>query len=157
MTLAKPVCVRKFSRVIVMSKKFLVAWAATFLAWMVGSIVVHGLLLHRDYAQLPNLFRPEEEAQKLMPIMILAHVIMSGAYVRICVRGLSAGSWLLQGLQFGATVSLLTVVPTYMIYYVVQPMPGWHVFKQILFDGSLIVLLGAVPAFVYRQSINTSR
>jgi hypothetical protein len=46
---------------------------------------------------------------------------------------------------------LLTVVPTYMIYYVVQPMPGDTVIKQIVFDGVLVIVLGVVAAFAYRR------
>lgn len=134
-----------------MNKKFVVAWLVTFVAWMVGSFVVHGALLHADYAKLPNLFRPEAEAQQYFPLMILAHVIMAGAFAWVYSRGLEAKPWLGQGLRFGLVIALLTVVPTYMIYYVVQPMPGLHVVKQITFDGVLIVILGAVVAFLYRH------
>lgn len=49
-----------------------------------------------------------------------------------------------QGVRFGVVIALLTVVPTYMIYYVVQPMPSMHVVKQIIFDGILMVLLGVM-------------
>ena len=49
-----------------------------------------------------------------------------------------------------AFVSLLTTVPLYMIYFVVQPMPGNVVVKQIIFDGTLNILLGLVVAFMYR-------
>ena len=38
----------------------------------------------------------------------------------------------------------------YMIYYVVQPMPGAHVVKQIVFDGILVLVLGAIVAYLYR-------
>jgi hypothetical protein len=38
----------------------------------------------------------------------------------------------------------------YMIYYVVQPMPGDLVVKQIVFDTVLNVILGIVAAFMYR-------
>jgi hypothetical protein len=51
-------------------------------------------------------------------------------------------------------VALLTIVPTYMIYYVVEPMPGMSVVKQIVFDGILVTLLGAIVAFMYRPSAN---
>jgi hypothetical protein len=40
-----------------------------------------------------------------------------------------------------------------MIYYVVQPMPGLHVVKQIVFDGILILILGVIAAFIYRQAV----
>jgi hypothetical protein len=134
-----------------MNKKFLVAWIVIFIAWMAGSFVVHGVLLHDDYAKLPNLFRPEADAQKYFPLMILAHVILSGALVWIYTRGVEAKQWLAQGLRFGVAIALLTIVPTYMIYYVVQPMPGLHVVKQIAFDGTLMLVLGAIVAFIYRR------
>lgn len=134
-----------------MNKKFLIAWLVVFIAWMVGSFVVHGALLHDDYAGLPNLFRTEADAQGHFPLMILAHVILSGAFVWIYSRGVEDTPWLPQGIRFGVAVALLTVVPTYMIYYVVQPMPGAMAVKQIVFDGILIVLLGAIVAFLYRR------
>jgi hypothetical protein len=134
-----------------MNKKFAIAWLAIFVAWMIGSFIVHGTLLHADYAKLPNLFRPEADAQQYFPLMIVAHVIMSGAFVWIYSRGVEAKPWLGQGIRFGLVVALLTVVPTYTIYYVVQPMPGVHVLKQIVFDGVLLLVLGAVVAFLYRD------
>jgi hypothetical protein len=140
-----------------MNKKFAIAWLSIFVVWMFGSFIVHGLLLHDDYAKLPNLFRPEADAQQYFPLMILAHVIMAGAFAWIYARGVEAKPWLGQGIRFGVVVALLTVVPTYMIYYVVQPMPGMSVVKQMVFDGALLLVLGAVAAFLYRNSVTASR
>ena len=75
---------------------------------------------------------------------------MSGAFVWIYSRGAEAKPWLAQGLRFGVAIALLTVVPTYAIYYAVQPMPGMLVIKQIVFDSLLILILGAAVAFLYR-------
>ena len=133
-----------------MNKQFLIAWVVIFVAWFLGSYVVHGVLLHDDYARLQNLFRSESEAQAFFPLMILAHVILSGAFVWIYSRGVEAKPWPAQGIRFGFAIALLTVVPTYLIYYVVQPMPGATVAKQIVFDGILMLILGLVAAFVYR-------
>lgn len=134
-----------------MNSKFAIAWLATFVVWMLGSFIVHGTLLQADYARLPNLFRPETDAQQYFPLMILAHVIMAGAFVWVYSHGREAKPWLGQGIRFGFVIALLTVVPTYMIYYVVQPMPGLHVVKQIVFDGVLLLVLGTVVAFFYRN------
>src|SRR5437867_2928508 len=134
-----------------MNKKLIIAWIVIFVAWMCGSFVVHGVLLHDEYARLTNLFRPEADAQKYFPLMILAHVILAGAFVWVYSRGVEAKPWLGQGIRFGAAIALLTVVPTYIIYYVVQPMPAIHVVKQIVFDGVLLLILGAVAAFLYRN------
>jgi len=134
-----------------MNKKYALTWLVTFVVWMAGSFVVHGTLLQADYAKLPNLFRPEADAQQYFALMLLAHVILAGAFTWIYARGVEARPWFGQGLRFGLMIALLTVVPTYTIYYVVQPMPGMHVVKQIVFDGVLMLVLGVVTAFMYRD------
>ena len=134
-----------------MGKRFLITWLSIFVLWMIGSFIVHGSLLYADYASLPNLFRPEADAQSYFPLMILAHVIVSGAFVWIYSRGVEDKPWLMQGVRYGIAVALLTIVPTYIIYYVVQPMPGATVVRQIVFDGLLIVALGVVVGFAYRD------
>jgi len=134
-----------------MNKRFLIAWIVLFIAWFLGSFVVHGVLLHNDYSALPNLFRKEADAQNFFPLMLLAHVFLSGAFVWIYARGVEARPWLGQGLRYGVAVVFLTTVPLYLIYYVVQPMPGATVAKQIVFDGILVLILGAIVAFMYRR------
>lgn len=136
-----------------MNKKFFIAWFLIFVAWMLGSFVVHGVLLNGDYMQLTNLFRPEADAQQLFGWMILAHIILAGAFVWIYVQGAQSKPWLPQCIRFGVAVALLTIVPSYMIYYVVQPMPGVLVVKQMLFDGILLIILGLIVAALYRQPI----
>jgi hypothetical protein len=135
-----------------MNKRFLIAWVVLFVAWFIGSFVVHGVLLRGDYLQLTSLFRAESDAQKYFPLMFLAHVFLSGAFVWIYARGVEAKPWVAQGVRFGIAVALLTIVPTYMIYFAVQPMPASVLIKQILFDGILMVILGMIVAWLYRGS-----
>ena len=134
-----------------MNRRFVLAWLAVFIGWMAGSILVHGTLLYDDYSRLPHLFRPEADAQGYFPLMLLAHAIMAGAFVWIYTRGVENTSWPQQGLRFGLAVALLGVVPTYLIYYVVQPLPGSLVIQQIVYDAILVILLGLLVAWFYRR------
>jgi hypothetical protein len=135
-----------------MSKRFLVAWVVMFVAWMVEGFVVHGLLLSANYLTLPQLFRAQADAQGYFGWMLLAHVLVAGAYVWIYERGISPDRpWLGQGLRFGIAVAVLTAVPTYLIYYAVQPLPGALVVKQIVLDAIGIVILGVIVAWLYRR------
>jgi len=138
-----------------MNKRFFIAWIVIFVAWMAGSFVVHGVLLHDDYTKLSGLFRSEADSQTYFPLMILAHVILAGAFAWIYSRGVEAKPWLPQGIRFGLAIAALTIVPTYIIYYVVQPMPGALVVKQIVFDGILILILAVIAAFIYRRPAQT--
>jgi len=135
-----------------MNKKLIVAWIVIFVAWLMGSFVIHGVLLRPDYMQLTSLFRSDGDQQQYFPFMILAHVILSGAFAWIYARGAEAKPWLAQGLRYGVAVALLTSVPTYMIYFVVQPMPGNVVVKQIVFDSALMIILGTIAAWLYRDA-----
>jgi hypothetical protein len=133
-----------------MDKRFLVAWIIVFVVWMVGSFLVHGVLLAPGYRGVPELFRADADAQRHFPFMLLAHAIMAGALVWIYARGVEDAPWTGQGLRFGLAVALLTAVPWYLIYYAVQPMPGTIVARQIVYDTVLTLLLGLVVAYLYR-------
>jgi hypothetical protein len=135
-----------------MNKKFLISWLVVFVAWMAGSFVVHGVLLGNDYADATYLFRSDEESQNYMHFMLLAHVIMAGAFVWIYQRGSEDKPWLAQGARYGAAIALLAPIPTYMIYYVVQPMPVELSIQQAVYDSALVVLLGILTAFLNRPA-----
>ena len=77
--------------------------------------------------------------------------MMAGALVWIYSRGVDARPWGGQGLRFGIAVALLSVTPWYIIYYVIQPIPGTTVLKQIVCDSALVILLSLITAFLYRR------
>lgn len=131
-----------------MNKKFLVAWLVLFILYMAGGMIIHGVILHADY-EATGLMRPAAEAQEKMPLMILAHVLMAGAFTWIYARGVENKPWLGQGLRFGLAIAVL-FVPIYIIYYVVQPTPGALAAKQIVLDTIMTLVLGAAVAFLYR-------
>jgi hypothetical protein len=133
-----------------MNRKFIIAWIVILIVWFLGSFLVHGVLLGADYKALGALFRTDADAQQYFPVMILAHVFLAGAFTWIYARGVEAKPWLGQGVRFGVAVAFLTTIPTYLIYYVVQPMPAAVVAKQIVFDGLLMVILGVIAGWLYR-------
>jgi hypothetical protein len=134
-----------------MGKRFVVAWIAVFVAWMAGSFLIHGTLLRDEYAALGSLFRPEAESGALFPFMLLAHVILAGAFVWIYARGVAETPWAGQGLRFGLAIACVSAIPMYTIYYVVQPMPGTLAVRQIVYDGLLLLALGLLVAWLYRD------
>ena len=131
-----------------MNKKFLVAWLVLFILYFAGGGLIHGVLLHDDYAAT-GLMRSEEDAKELFYLMVLAHVLMAGAFVWIYARGVENRPWLGQGLRYGLASAVLTV-PLFIIYYVVQPTPGDLAVKQVVLETIMALILGAAVAFLYR-------
>jgi hypothetical protein len=120
---------------------FVMAWALSF--------VVHGILLGADYSVTAGM-RPPAEAQKLILFIILAQALFGIAFAWIYVQGKEDKPWLAQGLRFGIAVAFLTVIPTYLIYHVVTPVPLALALKQIAFDSVRVVLMGVVLAWINR-------
>jgi hypothetical protein len=135
-----------------MNKKFLVSWVIVFIVWMVGSFLLHGMLLGDTYATMTNMMRPDAEQEAMMHYMLLAHILMAGGFVWIYQRGVEDKPWFQQGLRFGIAVAILAPVPTYMIYYTVQQTPGDLAIKQIIGDSIVVIIVALVAAFLNREA-----
>ena len=134
-----------------MDKRFVLAWVVVFVLWMLAGFVVHGTLLGADYARLGSLFRPPEEAKGYIGFLLLAHALMAGAFVWIYRQGVVDKPFLGQGVRYGIAVAFLTAIPTYLIYYAVQPLGRRLVLKQIVLDSIVTVILGVVVAWLHRD------
>ncbi len=107
------------------------------------AIVGRRLFRHRGHAAAG-------EAQKLVGFIILAQALFGIAFAWIYVQGKEDKPWLAQGIRFGIAVAFLTVIPTYLIYHVVTPVPLVLAIKQIVFDTIRVVLMGMVLAWINR-------
>lgn len=93
---------------------------------------------------------------ELFHLMVIAHVLLAGGFVWIYQRGTEAKPWLAQGVRYGLAIAVLAPIPTYLIYYVVQPMPGDLVVRQIIGETVLCVVLGIIVAFLNKPAVSDS-
>src|SRR5882672_4124412 len=130
-----------------MSKKCIISAAVMFvMAWAL-SFVVHGWLLAADYAVTAGM-RPPAEAQQIIGYLILAQALFGIAFAWVYVQGREDKPWLAQGIRFGIAIAFLTVIPTYLIYHVVTPVPLALAIKQIAYDTVRVLLMGVVVAWI---------
>jgi len=135
-----------------MDRKFIVTTVVVFVVWMLGSFVVHGLWLGPTYETMTNMMRPIAEQEAMMHFMLIAHLLMSGAFVWIYQRGNEEKPWLQQGLRFGIAIALLVPIPTFMIYYTVQQTPGTLAISQSIGDSVLVIVVALVTAFLNKKA-----
>jgi len=132
-----------------MGGRFWISVVVMFVLCLATGFVVHGMLLHGDYSQLPNLLRTEADSQGYFGWMLLADALMGFGFTWIYVKGREAGKQpLSQGLRFGLAIAVLMTIPMYLIYYAVQPWPGAVVVKQIVYDGIGVLVKGVVVALI---------
>lgn len=135
-----------------MNKRFVISVVVLFVASMLLGFVVHGWLLAADYMKLQGtLFRSAADSQAHFQYMLAAHLCIAIGLTWIYRAGRDARPWLGQGVRFGLAVAVLTTIPTYLIYFAVQPTPSDLVAKQIVFDCISMVLMGIVTAAVNRD------
>jgi hypothetical protein len=134
-----------------MNRKFAISSVVMFVIAMGLGFFVHGVLLHGDYAKLPNVMRPPAEVQAKMPLMVLAYISFAVAFTWIYLKGKEDKPWLAQGTRYGLAIAFLTAVPTFLIYHVVSQFPFDLAIKQIVLDSITMIVMGIVLAWLNRE------
>ena len=129
-----------------MTKRFWLSFIVLFVVSMLLDFLIHGWHLHAAYQALPNLYRSDADSQHYFGWMLVAHALIAYAFVWIYLRGREDKPWLGQGLRFGFLIAVLSLIPTFLIYYVVQPMPAALVAQQILLGTLACLIEGIVVA-----------
>jgi len=131
-----------------MNSRFVMSAVVMAVMSLLLGFVVHGWLLAPEYKALGALFRPDAEQMSFFGFMIAAHVLIGIGFTWIYRMGREAKPFLGQGVRFGLAVAVLSVIPIYLIYYAVQPMPGNVVAKQIVFGTITAVVMAIVCAWI---------
>src|SRR5262245_34949129 len=97
--------------------------AAGVVAWIVDSVygfLVFGLLLDRQFAQFPGVFRTFDEVNAMLPLMFGASFVAFQAIAYIFAKGHDGGAGLTEGVRFGLVLAVYGLfgisVPSYVIY-----------------------------------------
>jgi uncharacterized BrkB/YihY/UPF0761 family membrane protein len=130
-----------------MNKQFIISVVVLFIVTMILGFIVHGQLLNEAY-QASGMFRSDEDSQNYFHYMLLAHLFMAIGLTWVYRMGTQDKPWLQQGIRFGLAIAVLITIPTYMIYYAVQPLPAALVHQQLIYDSIAMVLVGITAAFV---------
>ena len=133
-----------------MRKRFWIQVLVLFVLAMALDALLHGVLLKGRYDALGGLYRPDADQQRHLPWMLLAHLVYAFAFVWIYRHGHEERPWLTQGLRYGFAVALIAQIPTYLIYYAVQPLPGDLVAQQSFLGTAAVLLEGGVGAGMTR-------
>lgn len=133
-----------------MDKRFWISGLVLTIAAGLCGFVIHGLLLHADYAALGPVMRSDEDSAKYMfPWMILADVAYGFGITWVFRQGWTPGrSAIGQGLRCGLAVAMVSTIPMFLIYYAVEPLPGMLVCKQLAFSTVQMLLLGVLAGLL---------
>jgi hypothetical protein len=129
-------------------KKLVPTIIVVFIVANVFGFLIHAILLKPDYLPIAGYYRPM--GQEKMLFISLAYLSFAIGSVWVYAKGVEDKSWLEQGIRFGIAMWLVLAVPSFLIAYAVQPVPGMLVLKQVVFEGADKILLGILTAALYR-------
>jgi hypothetical protein len=121
-----------------------------FLIWFGGTYVVNGMLI--DWSSIAQTFRPWNEELRLFPVLIGADLLLSASIVWFYAHLKEPKPWPAQGLIYGLRVSLFVIVPMYARNFVAAPETVKMLVQQLVFLTLLMMLIGAVVGFLYRDA-----
>jgi len=132
-----------------MGMRFWISGVVMTIAAAALGFVVHGVLLAGDYHALGAIMRTDEDSAHYLQWMLLADAAIGFGITWIYRQGYTASkSALGRGLRCGIAVALVSVIPMFLIYYAVEPLPGMLVIKQECFSLVEMLLLGAIVALL---------
>jgi hypothetical protein len=126
--------------------RFVISVIVIFVLSMGFGFLIHEILLKADYDQVRQLFRSEEDGKAHFIYLVLGQLIFSIGFVWIYNKGKEAKPFFEQGLRYGIAIAILTSIPTFLVYYAIQPLPSALVMKQIIFDSIGVIVRGIVVA-----------
>ena len=134
-----------------MDRKFVLAALGAFVVAFVLGFFFHGVLLFREYDALKAVYRGPELKPALFALLIVAQLIMATAMTAIYRFGKQDRPFLGQGVRFGLLVACASVIPCYLIGYVVTNIPPALAIKQIVLETVTVATMGIVIAWFYRE------
>ena len=136
-----------------MNKHFVLSVVVVFVVAIILGGTIHHVLLGQEYMKIAQLYRAPGDAQQYFPFMIAAHIVMAIGWTWVYRIGRENKPWLGQGVRFGLAIAVLCTIPTYLIYFAVQPLPSDLVAMQIVLDTIGSVILGIVVAAMNRDPL----
>ncbi len=133
-----------------MVKRIVLAVIVVFVAWVVMDFVIHGVLLMPTYEETAELWRPQEEMQKFMPLMHVKTLLISVCFVLL--YGLLVDKKnLATGIKYGVILGLMFGISMGLGSYSYSPIP--LMLAVSWFAGVLVemVTAGAIVGAVVKK------
>jgi len=129
--------------------RYVLASAIVFVYFFLIEYVFHGLILSGWYNEALHLLRPEAEATRYFPWMILGFLVLSFGFGYIFLKGYE-DKGLGEGLRFGLYVGIAFSVSASLIDYAVFPFPGKWIVAWIIGYPVIMVFAGIIFSAIYR-------
>jgi hypothetical protein len=130
-------------------KKFFITFVVVYISGFILSFIIHGLILGSTYEQLSHIWRPDMD--RLMWVQYITAIFLSFFFIYIFAKG-QEGRGVMEGVRYGLVIWAFYSIPSVYGQYMVYPLPYSLVWKWLLADLVIFVILGIIVALLYKSA-----
>lgn len=133
-------------------KKLVVAFVAAYVVLMATNWLIHDVWLMRDYAAIPDSWRPIADMQHKIWVMWVGQLFFAATFAFIFARGVENKPCVGQGIRYGIVMAFITVIPTSLGEYTIYRIPHMLAVKWMIAGTIQLIILGLVVAGIYKKA-----
>lgn len=133
------------------NKTYWIGWIVVFVVMQGFGYLVHELGLSETYESLASVFRPKEEMDSMMWMMMVGSAFSLLVFCYIFTLG-HEGKGVMEGVRYGTLMGLFFSIPMSVDSYVVYPLTGELAVIWFVTGVIGIIIAGAVFAAIYKPS-----
>ena len=133
------------------NKTFWMGWVVVFVLMQAIGFAIHGVMLDDTYKSLAAAFRPEEQIDSMMWIMMISGAIVLFIFCYVFTQG-REGTGVMEGVRYGTLMGVFLGLPTSVDAYVIYPIT--QELSAIWFISIIVsfMIAGAVFSMIYKPS-----
>lgn len=132
-------------------KKLIPAMIVCYIVLMGTNYLIHNIWLMKDYAAVPDTWRPMAEMMHKIWVMWIGQAFFAVLFCYVYARGAEAKPWVAQGIRFGILMTLFIVIPSALGEYTVYNVPHILAIKWMIAGCIQFIILGLIVAGICQK------
>src|SRR4051812_47850470 len=102
-------------------KNYVATTVIAFIALVVLGYIIHGVILHDDYARNAEIYRAKNEYKDYVLNMLFGHLVIAASMVWLYRQGKNNKPYVGQGVRFGLGISGIAAIGSSFLEYTIHP------------------------------------
>ena len=133
------------------NKTFWIGWIAVYVVMQIYGYLVHEIGLSDTYKSLASVFRPREEMDSMMWMMMVGGAVSLLVFCLVFTIG-REGKGIMEGIRYGTLMGLFFSIPQSVDSYVVYPLTSNLAVAWFATGVVGFMIAGAVLAAIYQPA-----
>ena len=133
------------------NKSFWIGFVVVYITLQAIGFVIHGVLMNDTYEAMAAVFRPKEQMDSMMWIMMISAAVVVFVFCYVFTQG-REGTGVMEGVRYGTLMGVFLALPTSIDAYVIYPIT--QELAAVWFISAVISMMigGAIFSVIYKPS-----